>query len=291
LPEGPLITRIRPRRPLDLRLTLRPVRPLLFGRSGEAWRTTRTPLGPATERIAREVDGTVVVEAWGPGAEWALEHAPALLGEHDRPEDLVARHPLIRDLQRRFVGLRIGRTDAVFEALVPAITEQKVTGAEAAHAYRAILRTFGEPAPGPAGPPIPPDPTRIARAAYFEFHRFGLERRRSETLIRCARAAPRLEAGADPSLVPGVGPWTRAEVLAVARGDPDVVSVGDYHIPHAVSWALAGERRGGDERMLELLEPYRGQRGRVIRLLEAAGIAAPRRGPRMPLRPFAWRRV
>jgi hypothetical protein len=37
--------------------------------------------------------------------------------------------------------------------------------------------------------------------------------------------------------------------------------------------------------MLELLEPYRGHRGRVLRLLLAGGIAAPRRGPRLPLNP------
>ncbi len=48
-----------------------------------------------------------------------------------------------------------------------------------------------------------------------------------------------------------------------------------------VAWALAGEARGTDERMLELLEPYRGQRGRVLRLLELAGVRAPRYGPRM----------
>ena len=70
-------------------------------------------------------------------------------------------------------------------------------------------------------------------------------------------------------------------------GDPDAVSVGDFHLPNLVSWALAGEPRGTDERMLELLEPYRGQRGRVQRLLEAGGITAPRFGPRRPLRSIA----
>ena len=73
--------------------------------------------------------------------------------------------------------------------------------------------------------------------------------------------------------LPGVGAWTAAEVTALALGDADAVSVGDFHLPHVVSWALAGERRGSDERMLELLEPYRGHRGRVIRLL-LAGVRA-----------------
>ena len=39
--------------------------------------------------------------------------------------------------------------------------------------------------------------------------------------------------------------------------------------------------------MLELLEPFRPHRGRVIRLLEAAGIAAPKFGPRMAVNEFA----
>ncbi len=128
---------------------------------------------------------------------------------------------------------------------------------------------------------------------YWAFHPFALERRRAETVIRVARRAQWLEAGAgmDPAVararlqaIPGIGPWTAAEVAIVALGDADAVSVGDYHVPNMVSWGLAGEARGDDARMLELLEPYRGQRGRVVRLLEAAGMSAPRRGPRLPLR-------
>ena len=111
-----------------------------------------------------------------------------------------------------------------------------------------------------------------------------------------AREAPRLQRlaagaagpGGSPGpayaalrAIPGIGPWTAAEVGARAFGDPDAVSVGDFHLPSLVAWALAGEARATDERMLELLEPYRGQRGRVIRLLEASGLRAPRYGPRL----------
>lgn len=86
---------------------------------------------------------------------------------------------------------------------------------------------------------------------------------------------------------PGVGSWTAAEVAHIALGDVDAVSVGDYHLKHQVAWALAGEPRGTDERMLELLEPWRGQRARVLRLLGASGILAPRYGPRLPTQSIA----
>lgn len=87
--------------------------------------------------------------------------------------------------------------------------------------------------------------------------------------------------------LPGLGPWTAAEVALRALGDADAVSVGDYHIPSMVGFALAGERKATDARMLELLAPYRGQRGRVIRLLEEGGVRPPARGPRMSVRSIA----
>jgi 3-methyladenine DNA glycosylase/8-oxoguanine DNA glycosylase len=95
------------------------------------------------------------------------------------------------------------------------------------------------------------------------------------------RTLPLVDAYRRFRALPGVGAWTAAEVAFRALGDPDAVSLGDFHIPNMVAWALAGEPRGTDHRMLELLEPYRGQRGRVIRMLEAAGISAPRYGPRL----------
>ena len=140
---------------------------------------------------------------------------------------------------------------------------------------------------------LPPEPSVLAGLAYFAFHPLGLERRRAEVVVRAARIAPRLErvpqAEAERLLyaTPGIGPWTVAETTRLAHGDPDAVSVGDYHIPNLVAWALAGEPRADDARMLELLEPYRGQRGRVQRLLEASGIRAPRYGPRLAPRRIA----
>jgi 3-methyladenine DNA glycosylase/8-oxoguanine DNA glycosylase len=280
--------------PLSLRLTLGPLRrgsgdPTLRFVGDEARRAARVASGPCALRLRVEGD-RLDAEAWGPGAEEALERLPALVGEHDDSSSLRPRHAIVRELARRLRGLRIGRTGAVVEALVPAILEQKVTGREAWAAWRRIAFTWGEPAPGPLALRVPPDPAVLARVPYFELHRAGVERRRAD-LIRfvCARAGKleetttmeRRDATARLISIPGIGPWTAAEVAARAWGDPDAVSLGDYHLPHLVAWALAREPRGDDARMLELLSPYEGQRGRVIRLLEAGARRPPRRGPRM----------
>ena len=264
----------------------------------ETWRITRTPDGPATIRIAPHQDG-LEVEAWSPGAEDVIARATSLTGLDDDPTQFRPTDPLLRRLHALRRGLRIARSGAVMEALVPAILEQKVTGTEAYRAWRALVMRYGEPAPGPAGEAgmrVAPAPAALAALPYYAFHPLGVERRRAEVIRRACSVAESLEAaGRDGSAaltarlvaIPGIGPWTAAEVCARALGDPDAVSVGDFHLPNLVSWALAGEPRGTDERMLELLEPYRGQRGRAIRLLELSGIRAPRYGPRMSPRSIA----
>jgi hypothetical protein len=176
--------------------------------------------------------------------------------------------------------------------VLPAILEQKVTGREARSSFRRIVRAFGEPAPGPFGDGaragrsgsrsgsrsatpfgvrLLPSPERIAATPPYAFHRFGVEARRAAVIRAVAAIATRLNDSARPEpestrkrmrSIPGIGPWTEAEVARVAFGDADAVSVGDFHLPSAVSWALAWEARADDARMLELLEPYRGQRGR-----------------------------
>ena len=277
--------------PLDLPATLWPVahgtgdRTIRIGPQ-EAWRATLTPEGAATIRLLRTIGG-VSVSAWGPGAGWAAAHAVDLVGANDEPPSFAGGHPRLTAIARANPGLRMPRTNRPWEALLPAICEQKVTGREARAAFQGIVRVYGRAAPGPGGLRLPPEPDVLASVPYFAFHRFGLEQRRADVIRRAARLAPRLE-GREPQQValllrsvPGIGPWTVAEVMRVAYGDPDAVSIGDYHVPSLVAWALAGERKADDARMLELLEPYRGQRGRVQRLLEVSGTFPERRGPRM----------
>ncbi|HEX6654985.1 MAG TPA: DNA-3-methyladenine glycosylase 2 family protein [Candidatus Limnocylindria bacterium] len=277
--------------PLDLAATMAPLahgtgdRTVRVARH-EVWRASLTPGGPGTIRLLR-AEGGVAATAWGSGAAWLIDHAADLVGANDQPPSFVGGHPLLAAVARAHPGLRLPRTNRPFEALLPAICEQKVTGREARAAFQGIVRTFGRPAPGPAGLRLPPEPAVLAAQPYFAFHRFGLEQRRADIIRRAAALAPRLEdrppAEVEQLLrsVPGIGPWTVAEVMRVSFGDADAVSVGDYHIPSVVAWALAGERKADDARMLELLEPYRGQRGRVQRLLEVSGIYPERRGPRM----------
>ncbi len=282
------------------------------------WWATRTPAGPATLSLRRD-GAELIATGYGPGADWVLDRADAVAGLRDDLTGFaqVARaHPVVDRLARLHKGHRLAATGRVFPRVLRAVLEQKVTGSEAYQAYAATVRHFhrragGEPAPGTLPDLLlPPDPDAVAATPYWVFHPFGVEQRRADALRRVAAVADQLEACPDAASltarltsIPGIGAWTAAEVVRVTHGDPDAVSVGDYHIPHLVSWALAGQARAGsrdagpdpapgalspaDRRMLELLEPFRGHRGRVCVLLEASGLSAPRFGPRMPVRSFA----
>lgn len=261
-------------------------------------RATRTPAGPALLSVSA-VGAQVSARAWGEGAEWTLEQLPRLLGEADDPAGFTPRHPVLAAAQRRYGHFRVGRSDAVYEALAPACLEQVVTGKEAFRAWRLLVREFGEPAPGPARDPgsaahgmyLPPTPQAWGRVPSWRFLAAGVEQRRSATLVRTAVRAAALErtlagsnAAADRALrsFPGVGAWTSAEVRQRAHGDADAWSVGDYHVGKNISYALTGEVLD-DDACTEILQPYRGHRFRVQALLGLAGIRRPRRAPRMTL--------
>jgi 3-methyladenine DNA glycosylase/8-oxoguanine DNA glycosylase len=247
--------------------------------------------------------GVAEAEAWGPGADWLLEHLPALLGEGDDPAAFTPRHRLLAASQRRRPGLRLTRTGLVLESLIPSILEQKVTTDEAYRAWRLLVRKYGEPAPGPSpyalgrgGTPtdrmsVMPDPRTWALIPSWEWHRAGVDNKRASTILRAVRVARRMEEAAamDPrqarerlELIPGIGPWTSAETVQRSNGAPDAVTVGDLHLPGIVGYALAGRREADDAEMLALLEPYAGQRHRAARLILLSGRIPPRRKPRMP---------
>ncbi len=261
---------------------------------GTHWLGLRTPDGPATLLVrAVPASAEVQAEAWGPGAEWALEGVPALLGADDDPAGFEPHHhAVVAEAWRRHPHVRIGRTNRVLEALVPAVIEQRVTGQEAFAGFRRLVHRFGERAPGPGATSrlwVQPDAESVRRVPSWEWLQMHVDPARSRPIVTASRVATSLErlttldgAEADRRLrsLPGIGEWTSAEVRQRALGDPDAVSFGDYHLAKHVGWALFGHDIDDGE-LAEVLEPYRPQRGRAVLLIGHAGVRRPRRGPRM----------
>jgi 3-methyladenine DNA glycosylase/8-oxoguanine DNA glycosylase len=181
----------------------------------------------------------------------------------------------------------------VFELLVPSVLEQRVTGREARRSWRELVRRFGVAAPWPApqGLRVAPPAALWRRIPSWDWHRAGVDPGRARTVVAAATVAHRLEESMTLPrddrfrrlrAVPGVGVWTAAEVAQRAWGDADAVSVGDFHLPALVGWALTG-RPVDDDGMLDLLSVYPGQRQRAVRLIESSGVRKPSFGPRMPV--------
>ncbi|MDQ6640910.1 MAG: DNA-3-methyladenine glycosylase 2 family protein [Actinomycetota bacterium] len=260
---------------------------------GSHWRGIRTPEGTATLRIlGRSAGGDVVAEAWGSGAAWALEQLPALLGAHDDPSGFEPGHPVLVRAWRRHGDWRLTRTGLVLEALTPAVIEQKVTGQEAFAGFRKLVHRYGERAPGPGEGLklwVQPSAATIRAVPSWAWLHMHIDPARSRALVLAASYAANLErsvdlgnAEADRRLraLPGIGVWTSAEVRCRAHGDADAVSFGDYHVAKDIGFALTGQP-ADDEQLRVLLEPWRGHRYRVQRLVELSGLHRPRRGPRM----------
>ncbi|MET1035671.1 MAG: 3-methyladenine DNA glycosylase [Arthrobacter sp.] len=272
-----------------------------------AWLCFGTEDGPASLRLSAvprpaAAPGcpatTVRIQGWGPGARLAVASAPALLGERDdwsafdEPGFAETLPRMASEARRAHPGVRLPSTGRVFDSLVPAILEQKVTTIEARHAWRYLARKFGSPAPGPApeGMRIPPGPHALRRIGSWDWHAARVDLSRRTTILRAAESAAgidrlgalRLEEDPGRRLqgIPGIGPWTTAEVLQRTHGHPDSVSVGDYHLAAYVGYALTG-RKTDDAGMLDLLRPWSGHRQRVVRMIGLSGFRKPAFGPRL----------
>lgn len=291
-------TRYRPRHELDLMRTVGFQRrggtdPTMLIVGGVIWRALRTPAGPAVLALRQSADG-VLAAAWGSGAGEALDTVPRLCGAEDQPQLFEpGDNPIIAEAHRRHPGLRIGATAGLAEVIVTAVLEQKVTAMQAYGAWRYLVTRYGEAVPSPAPRQLRVAPTwdQWRRIPSWAWHRAGVEPPQSRTIVAAAargsslldavRNAPdAIERERVLTSLTGVGPWTSAEVRIRAFGDPDAVSVGDFHLAHHVGHALAG-RRTDDAGMLRLLAPWQGQRQRVIRLIGVAGLGEPRRAPRL----------
>ena len=249
-----------------------------------------TPTGPGTLLVrSRASEAVVEAEAWGSGADWLLEQLPRLLGADDDVSGFDPPAGAIAEAWRRHRHWRIGASDTVFETLLPAIIEQKVTGQEAFAGYRNLVRRFGAPAPGPVNLRLAPDAPTVRQIPSWEWLKLPVDQGRSRPLLKAAGVASSLEralAGGSETLdralqsLPGIGRWTSAEVRSRVLGDADAVSFGDYHVAKDVGWALVG-REVDDDELEVLLEPYRPHRLRIQGLVALAGLGRPRRGPRM----------
>ena len=283
--------------PLDVGALLMPLRrgagdPTFRAGPDGVWLAANTPTGPGTLHV--RLTDVVEADAWGEGADWLLDGLPALLGAADDDSAFECHHPLVAETRRRRPGIRLGATGRVWDAVLPSILEQKVTGTEAFRSYRELARRFGTPAPGTTGLYVPPTPRAILSVTDWEWHEAGVDGGRRRALIAAAQVAHRLERAAELGgeagrdllrKVPGIGVWTAAEVAQRAWGDPDAVSFGDYHLAGIVGWALVGEAVD-DDGMAELLAPYAPQRHRAVRYVLASGATKPRRGPRFSPRDY-----
>lgn len=259
---------------------------------GRHWRGVRTPTGPATLAVQPlDGNGLIHAQAWGPGSDWVLDRLPAMLGADDDPAGFTPRHPELAQAIHEHPHWRLGRGGLVWQALLPAVIEQKVTGQEAFGGFRKLVHFHGERAPGPGGELrlwVPPGPDVVRMIPSWQWLRLHIDPARSRTLVRAAQLADALERTLDADSdtadrrlrsLPGIGVWTSAEVRFRAHGDADAVSFGDYHIPNEIGHALAGHDLD-DDGLAELLEPYRPHRHRVQALLGMRRWR-PRRGPRL----------
>ncbi len=261
------------------------------------WRTSLLASGPVTSRIERAGTSAVRAAAWGPGAAEFVDHLPDYLGASDDWSDFAPADPVVAEAVRKAPHLRLGRTSRVLEALIPAIIEQRVPGADAFRAWRLLVTKHGSAAPGPAPARMRVFPSAEVwrRIPSWEFHRANVDPGRARTIVMAAQRADSLErllvrspeaARLALTSLPGIGIWTAAETAQRAFGDADALSVGDYHVSKMIGWTLVG-RPVDDDAMIELLEPMRPHRHRVVRLLEVSGLAyEPRRGPRLPVQDF-----
>ncbi|WP_354512066.1 3-methyladenine DNA glycosylase [Paenarthrobacter sp. 4246] len=264
------------------------------------WMAFTAASGPVTVRLSAGgvgPDSFVDAQAWGPGAQDAIAGVPRLLGAHDdwSAFDEPAFHATlprrVTEARRRNLALRLPSTGRVVDSLVPTILEQKVTTLEARRGYRYLMYRYGTSAPGraPAGLLVPPTAREWLAVPSWEWHKAGVGPQRSATVMRALQSAVALErlAGLDSAqasarmqTIPGIGIWTASEVVQRTHGCPNSISVGDYHLASYVGYALTG-RKTDDAGMLELLEPWCGQRQRLVRMLYLSGFRKPTFGPRM----------
>lgn len=247
--------------------------------SGEVWRASWTPEGPVTLR-AQTNGEHITVDAWGEGSAWGLAHAAALCGLDDQLDGFTTdSNAELHQISSRHRGFRLPQSGNLAEALTWAVAAQQTSAFEAHRTYRQLVVAHGTRAPGPVELLVPPAPAVLAGLHAYDLHTFGFSQPAADLLRRIAAQAHQLQRlspgeAADVrrrlTTIDGLSNASIELAVLIAFGDADAVPTGDLRRAHEVGRTLAGEPHADDVRMLELLEPWRGHRGRVIRLIETA---------------------
>lgn len=229
-----------------------------------------TASGPCT--LALRQDGTdIEAEMVGPGAAEVREWLPRMFEFAPQELPLPCPHPGLKQLSRRLAGLKVGRVPWVFDVAQAFVLQQRVAFVDAAASHRWLVMRYGQDAPGPLSLKLPLRPEQWLKVGLNRIQEAEVDPKRAQTLLRIAALGLETDA-ARLGATRGVGPWTFQSVLGYGLGNPDAVPIGDLHLPRIVALFFA-EQPGGDERLLELLEPYRGVRFRVINWIMCAGSA------------------
>lgn len=236
---------------------------------------------PAAVEVWRDEDG-VEVRAYGGDAERLLDETVEGFGQDDRYSTFGTDDTGVLRLHRSLPGLRLLRMPWLYDSTCSAILQQRIRTVDAMRDWRRIAKRYG--APAPLGLYAFPAADVLAKAPAFALEGMGVDAKRVRTLLnfarewRLVRLKPEMGFAAMRQYllrIPGIGAWTTESVMGYGAGDVDAAIVGDLHLPRMICYALAGEFNGTDERMIELLEPFRGDRFRIIRLLYAAGLDVP----------------
>jgi 3-methyladenine DNA glycosylase/8-oxoguanine DNA glycosylase len=228
-------------------------------------------------------EGGLVVSADGAAEDEVVADVVAALAMDDGVRAFAPEHPLLAKLHRARAGMRLVRVPWRFDVACCAVLQQRVTVREAWQEWTRIAKRYG--ARTKDGLFAFPSAESIARMDSWRFEELGVDPKRTRAMIGLARDVVRRGTFSWTDLarvrkhmhaIRGIGVWTTEMTMGFGYGDPDALPLADLHLPHLVTWALARERPGTDERMAELLEPYRGHRFRAVRLLLDAGIVVPR---------------
>ena len=235
-----------------------------------------TARGPCVVELAAE-DGGVAFAVEGGAEDEVAADLESAFAVDDGMDAFSPDHPVLAKLHRALPGLRLVRVPWRFDVALSVVLQQRVTVREAWQEWSRITKRYGERI---GGLYVAPSAEAIARMETWRLEELGVDPKRARAAVALARDVHRrgmfgwtdvARVRKHMRAVRGIGPWTTEMTLGYGYGDPDALPLADVHLPHLVAHALAHEPRGTDERMVELLEPYRGHRFRAVRLILAGG--------------------